>query len=225
MRAEFERLVPEFETAIADELSTLQRRYAGRVERILVKVQEAAQDAVGVRAADVMPATGLRSPSRFSFKLVDVEHALDILVGFGRAAAPGAFGRRLVVRDAHQRLIDLTDRHAGRLRSELSARVSVAVDDYRRELSASVRGAIDAIGAAIDRAAEDRRRGESHARIRIERLGLVERRCEELAGDLDLALRDSRGGRPRSPDIVATVGAAGSFDTGDETDPRSRGTC
>ncbi len=223
VRAEFERLVPAFETAIADELSSLEGRYAGRVERILIEVQEAAHDAVGVRAADVMPATGLRSPSRFSFKLVDVEHALDILVGFGRTAAPGAFGRRLVVRDAHQRLIDLTDRHAGRLRSELSARVSAAADDYRRELSASVRGAIDAIGASIDRAAEDRRRGESHARIRIERLGQVERRCEELAGDLDLALGDSNGGRPRSPDIVARVGPAGSFDTGDEARPRSRG--
>ena len=137
-----------------------------------------------MHAGELLPETGLQTPSRFSFKLQDVENTLDILVGFGRTITPGALGRRLVVRDAEQRLIEMTDRHAGRLRSELAERVSAAARDYRRELGAAVDEAIDTIRAAIERAAEDRRRGEERTRARLGELGEIERRCEQLAGDL-----------------------------------------
>jgi len=185
VRADFERLVPRFEAAIAEQLTELEQRYAQRIERILEQVQEAAEDVFGARASDVLPDTGLRAPSRFSFKLRDVEHALDMIVGFGRTIAPGALGRRLVIRDAEQRLIDMTDRHAGRLRSELAGRVASAVRDYRRELTAAVDEAAEAIRAAIDRATADRRRGEEHARGRLNELARIEQRCAQLSTDLD----------------------------------------
>lgn len=149
------------------------------------QLQAVAQDVFGARASDVLPETGLRAPSRFSFKLRDVEHALDMIVGFGRTIAPGAFGRRLVVRDAEQRLIEMTDRHAGRLRSELADRVASAARDYRRELAAVVAEAIEAIRGAIDRARDDRKRGERHARGRLDQLGQIERSCEQLAQQLN----------------------------------------
>ncbi len=185
IRAEFARLVPGFETAIAEQLTELERRYAERIERILEQIQQAAEDVFGTRASDVLPDTGLRVPSRFSFKLRDVEHALDMIVGFGRTIAPGALGRRLVIRDAEQRLIEMADRHAGRLRSELVGRVSEAVREYRRELTAAVDEVIEAIRAAIERATDDRRRGEEHARGRLHELTQIERRCAQLGAELE----------------------------------------
>ena len=185
VRADFEQLVPRFEAAIADQLTELERRYAARVQRILEQVQEVAEDVFGARASDVLPETGLRAPSRFSFKLKDVEHALDMIVGFGRTITPGALGRRLVIRDAEQRLLDMTDRHAGRLRSELADRVAAAAREYRRELASAVEDAIGAIRAAIYRATEDRRRGEQHAQGRLQQLGQIERHCEQLGPQLD----------------------------------------
>ncbi len=185
VRADFEQLVPRFESAIAEQLTELERRYAARVQRILEQVQEVAEDVFGARASEVLPEAGLRAPSQFSFKLKDVEHALDIIVGFGRTITPGALGRRLVLRDAEQRLIEMTDRHAGRLRSELAGRVSAAAREYRRELAAAVDEAIDAIRAAIDRAAEERQRGEQHTRARLDALSQVRQRCEQLRAQLD----------------------------------------
>jgi hypothetical protein len=176
---------PRFEAAIADQLTELERRYAARVQRSLEQAQEAAEDVFGARASDVLPETGLRAPSRFSFKLKDVEHALDMIVGFGRTITPGALGRRLVVRDAGQRLLDMPDRHAGRLRSELADRVAHAAGEYRRELASAVEDATVAIRAAIDRATEDRRRGEQHAQGRLQRLAQIECRCEQLRAELD----------------------------------------
>jgi signal recognition particle receptor subunit beta len=185
IRAEFERLVPRFETAIAERLTELERHYAHRIERILVEIQRAAEDVFGTRAGDVLPDTGLRGPVRFSFKLRDVEHALDIIVGFGRTVAPGSLGRRLVIRDAGQRLIEMTDRHAGRLRSELVSRVTDAVHEYRRELVIAVDEAVEAIRAAIERAGTDRRRGQEYARARLDELARIQRRSEDLAAEFE----------------------------------------
>jgi len=182
---EFAQLVPRFEAAIGDELTALERRYAARVQSILEQVQDVAQDVFGARASDVLPDTGLRAPSRFTFKLTDVEHALDIIVGFGRTMTPGALGRRMVRRDAEQRLIEMTDRHAGRLRSELAARVSGAAREYQRELADAVEGAVESIRAAIGRATEERRHGEDHARQRLDELTRIALRCQELAGELE----------------------------------------
>jgi len=184
VRADFERLVPRFEAAIAEQLGGLEQRYAQRIERILEQIQAAAEDVFGTRAGDVLPDTGLRTPSRFSFKLKDVEHALDMIVGFGRTVTPGSLGRRLVIRDAEQRLLEMTDRHAGRLRSELAGRVTEAVHDYRRELATAVDEVIQAIRAAVKRAAGDRRRGEDHARLRLEELAGIERRATQIAMEL-----------------------------------------
>ncbi|MGO9883598.1 MAG: dynamin family protein [Solirubrobacteraceae bacterium] len=181
VRNEFEQLVPRFEREMADLLTELETGYAARVRRVLEDVQAAAADIFGAPAADVLPDAGLRAPSRFSFKLTDVEHALDVIVGFGRTVTPGAFGRRLVVRDAETRLIEMTDRHAGRLRSELAERVAAAEREYRRELGSSIDEAIDAIHLAISRAADERRAGERPARERVRELGRIAQRSDELA--------------------------------------------
>jgi hypothetical protein len=186
----FAGLVPQFEAAIADALSDLEARYAARVADIIAEVHAAAADIFGTDSGQVLPETGLRAPSRFSFKLHDVENALDMIVGFGRTLAPGALGRRLVVRDTEQRLVDMTDRHAGRLRSELAERVAGAARDFRRELAATVYQALDSIRAAVDRASEDRRRGQHHAEARLRELAEIERGCCEIVGQLERWLTD-----------------------------------
>jgi len=187
IRAQFERLVPQFETAIGRELTELETHFASRIQRILEQVQQTAEDVFGMRASEILPDTGLRAPSAFSFKLKDAEHALDMIVGFGRTVTPGRLGRRLVIREAEQRLIDMSDRHAGRLRSELAGRIWGAVREYRRELSGAVDEAIEAIRDAIERAGADQRRGEQHAGGRLEQLAGVERRCAQLAVELGAA--------------------------------------
>jgi ribosome biogenesis GTPase A len=184
IRSEFQDLVARFESEIAGALTDLERRHAARVQKILEDVQAVAEDVFGTRARDALPQTGLRVPTRFTFKLNDVENALDMIVGRGRRSTPGPLGRRLVVRDAETRLIDMTDRHAGRLRSELAERVTAAARDYRRELATSVEEAVGAIRGAIDRATADRREGERHSRERLNELRRIEDRCRQLAGEL-----------------------------------------
>ena len=162
----------------------------GHPQRVHRRVRHVA-DATRVRA------TGLRAPSRFSFKLKDVEHALDMIVGFGRTITPGALGRRLVIRDAEQRLIEMTDRHAGRRRTGRPRGRGGARLPTRPERGGGRGGR--GYRAAIERAITDRRRGEEHARGRLDQLAGIERRCTELSTDLDRWSADPSPSRRDGP--------------------------
>ena len=184
IRGRFAELVPELEASVADEVHELQRRFARRIEEILGEVQDTAEEVFGSRTGDQLPDVDLSHPAQFSFKLEDVGHMLDYVVTFGRRSMPGAFGRRLALRDAEGRLMHMADRHAGRLRSALVGRVREAVTNYQRELSAAVEQAVEAIEAAVERAARQRNQGEPEVRRRRADLDRLRRRVESLADEL-----------------------------------------
>jgi hypothetical protein len=181
IRGRFSELVPELEAYVADEVRERQRRFARRIEQILVELQDAAEEVFGARASNQLPDVDLSDPARFSFKLDDVGQMLDHLVTFGRRSMPGALGRRMAVRDAEQRLLQMADRHAGRLRSALVERVREAVSSYQRELSALVEETVAAIEAAVARVAGQRTQGEPEVRRRRAELDRRRRRAESLA--------------------------------------------
>jgi hypothetical protein len=184
IRGRFDELVPELEASVSDDVHERQQRFARRIEEILLEVQDAAEEVFGSRTSNQLPDLDLSEPARFSFKLDDVGHMLDYVVTAGRRAVPGALGRRMAVRDAEDRLLQMADRHAGRLRSALVERVHEAVTRYQRELSALVEQAVEAIEAAVQRAATQRSQGEPEVRRRRGELERLRRRAESLAEEL-----------------------------------------
>ena len=92
VRNEFDQLVARFGAVIATVLTELERRYVQRVQRILEHVQVIAEDVFGLRAGDLLPDTGLQTPSRFSFKLQDVETTLDSAEDGSTLTAEGSVG-------------------------------------------------------------------------------------------------------------------------------------
>ena len=184
IRDEFAEMLRRCESTLTTQLVSLERSYATRVREILEGVQAAASDVLD--AGDLMgpPQLALREPTSFSFKLADPENTLDLIVGRLRTLVPGRLGRDLLVADAEQRLLDMTDRHAGRLRSELHQRAQAAVREYSRELAASVETAIGVITAALERASAQHSRDEASTRQRLEQLARVGECCEALASQL-----------------------------------------
>ena len=184
IRGRFHELVPQLEASVSDEVQQLQRRFARRIEAILVQVQDAADGAFGSRTSNRLPDVDLSEPAQFSFKLEDVGHMLDHVVTLGRRAMPGPLGRRMALRDAEGRLLHMADRHAGRLRSALVGHARAAVTDYQRELSALVEQTVEAIEAAVERVARQRIQGEPQVRRRRGELDRLRRRTESLADEL-----------------------------------------
>jgi hypothetical protein len=177
----FTRLAAEYEERLADELANLHERYAARVEAILDELDEAVAQAFGARVGRLGSRVSLRRPSRFTFKLHEPEREpLDQLASAAAASLPGLLGRRLVLRQAEERLLLLLNRHAGRLRSDLAARIEESIREYARELGSTVQEAVAAVEAAVERAAGEQRGGRARVDARLAELREVERRVSQL---------------------------------------------
>jgi GTPase SAR1 family protein len=185
VRARFERVAVECEETIASELEGLERRHAERVEQIIDEVTEIAADAFGAGLGLRRPELGLQAPSRFSFKLRDEQQMIEHIAAAGRPIIPGRIGRQLVRRDAEQRLLGLVDRHAGRLRSDLSERVRESVREHEKQRSFLVDEAIESIRTAIERATRQQRAGELQWSERRAELESIARRAGELSAALE----------------------------------------
>jgi GTPase Era involved in 16S rRNA processing len=177
VRAMFPALADDLTAILADELNELAAAHTRRIARLLDEVRAAAADALGVGDDVEPPAVALPDPAGFTFKLHDPQHALDILVGSARRAVPGALGRRLVIRDAQERLRAMTDRHAGRLRAELVARAEEAIADHRRHLDALMLEARASIRRSVQRARRERAHGADATRARLDDLRAREARA------------------------------------------------
>jgi hypothetical protein len=182
---EFDLLAPRYATEISSELRVMENRHAARINGILAAVSAAAQAALQTDLTTSPSGTGLRRPPAFTFKLDDPEDTLECLVATGRALLPGALGRRLVIKAARERLLAMTDRHAGRLRSALVQRIREAAREYGDELEAAVDAACDAIRLAIARAREAHSDQRESTQRRLSGLQARERRLHELAARLD----------------------------------------
>jgi small GTP-binding protein len=200
IRERFTLLGQDYEERIARCLSELHERYAGRVERVLRDLDDATAELFGARAGRRAPRVGLRGPSRFSFKLHDLEREpLDQLASLASASRPGAVGRRLVLRQAEKRLCLQLDRHAGRLRSDLADRIETSVREYERDLGFVVREAIDSIDAAVERASRKQQSGRLHVSERREDLARTELRLSQL----EVLLAGGEPSRSRRPSVPA----------------------
>jgi hypothetical protein len=187
---EMTTLAAETEEALVEELEALEQRHLRRIRAILDEVGAAARESFGVYAVGAPPEIRLTRPSTFTFKLHDEEQALEQFVRLGRNALPGPLGRRLVLREADRRLLQLADRHAGRLRHDLVVRATESVEDYDRRLRFVVDESVGAITSAVDRAVGEQRSSRIHAQRRLDEL---ERLKARLAGIGD-ALEDDKQG-------------------------------
>ena len=183
-REEFAALVPRYAHQISSELRVLESRHAARVTEILNHVQAAAQSALNTDLTTSPVSAGLRRPPAFTFKLDDPDDMLVRLTAAGRALLPRALGRRMVTRAARERLLAMTDRHAGRLRSALTERVREETREYGDELHAAVSAACDAIRVAVARAREAHADHHQATERRLSDLAAREQRCRELGAAL-----------------------------------------
>ena len=181
---EFAALVPRYAHQISSDLRVLESRHAARVTEILNHVQAAAQSALNTDLTTTPASAGLRRPPAFTFKLDDPGDMLVRLTAAGRALLPRALGRKLVTRAARERLLAMTDRHAGRLRSALTERVREETREYGDELQATVSAACDAIRVAVARARENHADHQQATERRLADLAAREQRCRELAAAL-----------------------------------------
>lgn len=155
-------------------------RYGDETSRLVNEVARLSAGLFDVDAPEVSVPTGLSVPSRFSFRLEDQGAGLDMAATGIRRLVPGRLGRALARAEALHHADEMADRHAGRLRYDLSQRL----DGHRRAMVEQLREATSAaqfaVTAAVDSATAARARGEEAIGEALSRFEAREQRVEAL---------------------------------------------
>jgi hypothetical protein len=106
-------------------------------------------------------------------KLRDDPVALETITGGLQATLPGALRRRLLLRRARERAAELSNRHAGRLRSELVAALRDAARQAQRQSHAELDRLQRSLDKAIEHGMAHRTMAEHEAEAERERVAQV----------------------------------------------------
>ena len=186
----------EREAAVSAELRRVADRYAAHVGEILSRLADGVVEAFGERPSWSAPRIALGERPPFHYKLRDEGEGLGDAVSAARTLVPGRGGRRLVVREARERLVGLVDRHAGRLRQQLDERTLSAIRSYQRELESTVEAAAAGVRAAVERSRHEVERGAGRVESRRAELLAVVSRCDRIVSDLTRAVPGGGGWGP-----------------------------
>ena len=121
-----------------------------------------------------------RSRSTFRYKFWSAPPSLLLMRNAFVLALPGAVGHRLILRDTHQRVIELADMQSGRLRHDFEERIKTNVRDFRREMLERVETTIVGLEGAIEKGKAIRAQGQDEARARRDELAASLARLEAL---------------------------------------------
>jgi GTP-binding protein EngB required for normal cell division len=194
VRGCMEEAAGRLEADVSAELGRLAGRYAAHVDEILARLADGVADALGERPSWSVSAIALGERRPFHYKLRDEGEGLGDAVSLVRSLVPGGLGRGLVRREARTRLAGLLDRHAGRLREQLTERTAAAIRSYQDELDAALDTAAAGVSAALERGRRELERGAAGVESRRAELAAAVARCDRIAATLgEAAGRGSEG--------------------------------
>jgi GTP-binding protein EngB required for normal cell division len=180
VRGCIDEVARDLEETMLAELGRVADRYAAHVDEILARVSADVFDAFGEHISWEVSPIGFAEARPFQYKLRDEGEGLGDAVSLARSLVPGAAGRRLVVREARVRLVGLIDRHAGRLREQLTERTLTAIRTYHGGPEATVDDATARVWTAVDRGRRELDHGAERAASRRAALADAIALCERI---------------------------------------------
>jgi len=203
-----------FYLTIAERLTAQAARESGVVGRELHAAAERLTAALAQVAGSLADETGailgvsIARPAaplvadlapRVEVKLGDDPVALETLAGGVQAALPIGVRRKLLLRRARDRAAELSNRHAGRLRSEVVGAVRKAARDTLRQAHAELDGLEQSLDQAIAYGVRQRAMGEREAVAAQQRNDEVLEDIAGARGSLDEWARELESGVAPDP--------------------------
>jgi len=158
---------------VTDQLAVAARQLSAKLDEVAESLAATTEELLGVPVARPQQTQidELRVP--VDVKLRDDPVALETITGGLQATLPGALRRRLLLRRARERAAELSNRHAGRLRSELVAALRDAARQAQRQSHAELDRLQRSLDKAIEHGMAHRTMAEHEAEAERERVAQV----------------------------------------------------
>jgi hypothetical protein len=186
--AEDERLAQLFDEAT--------ERFVGSANEEADRVRRGAARVLSVELPVVDRLRALQGRDRFTFSTLEAPTIVESLVPDVSRLLPASGVARRSLAKARRAVPDLVDKHRGRLRYALATRIEAAGRVLEHRLREHVDATVETLGAALERAAAERRRSTSEVAARREHLEEIDSESSRLARELSAA-GSSREGASR----------------------------
>lgn len=194
LRADVGRWLAEEERAVAEAFREATEDAAERAGEIVQRTVELSGVVLGLALEAEPPAPELPRARAFTFAFLEAPTILGSLVPDVHRFLPGSVARRRLRSGARARILELLDRHRGRLRWHLAQRLEQAGRELRAALRDRLEDTIGALREGIDRVRAERARSAEQLRGLLEEAA---RDLEELAridGSLEALERTEAAG-------------------------------
>lgn len=192
LRRDVEAWRAEQERAVGKAFRAATARFVERADGIARGTIRLCGEALGLELDVADVPTGIAPGRAFAFSFFEAPTILGSILPDVRPFLPKGMARKLLRKDAEERIASLVDRHRGRLRWDLVQRLERA----RRELEAGLRERLEAtiqsLRSGTERAREERGRSAERLRALREERERVLAELEDLGAALDAIDRAGR---------------------------------
>jgi len=158
-------------------LADTHQEFAGRINAILERLTRLTAQIFDFSLRGFAAEEALTEKSRFWFKFKDEPVGLEILQTTITSLLPRALTKRLLLKKLLENVVELVDKHCGRLRYDFHQRLQEMARDFRQTWLAKIDDTTQSIRQALERAWTQKQTG---ARQASRRAGEVEQSLAEI---------------------------------------------
>lgn len=170
----------EEEEALSSRFNELKDIYRDKANAIARRVLEKAGDIFEIELSAMEADLALEEEGEFWFKLEDRPTDIEMFFGAITRTLPRRLSHHILARQNRERLLELFDRHCGRVRYDFFLRLQKSFNALRVRVFDMVEETIGAVEGSIERAVEKRRQGEEDIRPELQALDLYLERLREV---------------------------------------------
>jgi hypothetical protein len=177
----------EEERNLSEEFKKLEKLYRDKANSIVYRILKKAGDIFEIELSTMEAELGLEEEGEFWFKLEDQHSDLEIFMSTVTKSLPKKLSRRIMVNQNRGKLLELFDRHCGRVRYDFYLRLQKSFNSLRVRVYDLVEGTMESVEGSIKRAMERRESGAKDLHPAVEELDsyllqleMVRKNLEEL---------------------------------------------
>lgn len=173
------------EEQLSSRFQEIREIYRDKANAIVSRILEKAGDIFEIELSGIETEIGLEEEGEFWFKLEDRQTDIEMFFGAFTKVMPRRISHRILARQNREKLLELFDRHCGRVRYDFFLRLQKSFNSLRVLVYDLIEGTMDSVENSIKRAVDLRELGEQDVSASLKGLDEYFRRLLEVRESLD----------------------------------------
>jgi len=173
------------EEVLSSRFQEITEIYRDKANAIVSRILEKAGHIFDLELTGMEAEIGLEKEGEFWFKLEERQTDIEMFIGAFTKVMPRRISHRILARQNREKLLELFDRHCGRVRYDFFLRLQKSFDSLRVMVYDLIEGTMGSVEKSVDRAVGLREHGEKDVASSIRELDGYLRKMQEVRETLE----------------------------------------